>query len=1634
MSLMRMKKWRAALCCGLCAVLTAGPVVPVNARETTALGLPVPGTLVTVSEQFSPAVLKGMTVHPEEPFRFDFIIDTGDSRLGADELQSEADKLIRYFMAALTVPEKQLWVNLSPYEQNRIIPPVFGETEMGRDLLAQDYLLKQLTASMIYPESELGARFWQRVHARARERFGSDEIPVDTFNKIWIVPQTADLYVSGRNVFVVESRLKVMLEEDYVALRHNAGHHEHGVGKGAPDELSPAAALSAQIVREIVIPEIEQEVNFGRNFANLRQIFHSLILAAWYKQNLKESVFARSYVDQGKTDGIVNDDPAVNRKIYDQYVAAYKRGVYNYIREDYDVATQSAIPRKYFSGGVEADVTPVMRVGRSVERLGRSIKGELVTATAFARASHLFAHQQGGFAPILADIAAEIGIVESDGVYPFVPEVRARGGRIALANGGRLELTADGILTVIDPRFQGDHAGRGTYQLAVYARNEAKARHELAELRALIATARELGVISKTETNAQLGAALQAWANDASVDDSERLARQNRLITAAHQAHRLGLIAEGQAQTARQAAEPVLLTRPVSGFDITIASDGAQALRIYHFLKFLGEQEFHPLLLSTARVAAAAIQRRPGLLVRAQDLTPDIIEDTFARLNEFTTERLESVLLSVPGLSMERINLFRQIGVIIGMAAGQRDEADVEAELEKLRGMYPELFENALAGVDRLRLRRRLHLLNRVERRYHAGDLPTVLSFGDKHGRTADLEKILERTRAAARTGEQLTVVGHGDAFDRGTNNVRVLRILQELKQLEAEHDNITVKLLLGNHETWLLKSRMAVLREDEEVWILNGGEKTLDEFAREPGGIEGLMRFILDNFDVYYIDDWGMLHIHGGFEVGAQGDPVWPAERLVELQAQLEEYRANLEWDSTAEFPDAERRPLRQLMHDIGRMITVSRESWDQRFRDIRVEMDPEARETMYQIVKSQIMRIPGNDTPTEAELRAFFNANWKAMLIANHDMYYSLGLVFDIDDSRREEFLSDRLDRFMAGMGVLGVINGHHHHLSVMNADQRIFGIDVDDIDAGHMIMDAGGVTFYPVNREGAEQLVEQREMIANWEEQRQRLHGYYAEHDLLTLLNAGKLKPPSDEDAAMLVRINNVEINAKQRNSYVQAAADLVDQIAQRGVTRLLFTGPSAFISMELIREQWQRSFGSLDKLPEMHVIDDYAGLRSIMVWYSGDLTRNLRRHIPRFNVVRFRQELREGRVALIGTQITGGTTMKKLHRLFKAEFGVTPAIGALVASHARYRQRKPFESWGEFDVMAGAVNGPLADLMNEYISAQRQRWEAEPPYRTKGVNDPLVEAVREGIRADAAVLVGASHYDYSVGEGDRIADAVLNLVEKTAGAGIVRVFFTGTSAFVSRELFVEAWNTRFGETIALPELLELPSKRLYTLWRAGDLPKELLRLYPRLDLTRLVEQMEAGQVALIDDHAASGAKLRSLHRIFVSDMGAAPVMGALVSRNERYEHFGFNSAFGGFNVMYGLIDFDLPDKLGAYTQSHREQWLGTPPYRDAGGQDNNVTDALVEAIRRRLQVADQAALSETPGGIDLNPQAMTITVSGDAAPLITPVDATQIVPEVEGYVPFILPVTPAANLPVLLGGGGEPTIRESISYLR
>ena len=58
------------------------------------------------------------------------------------------------------------------------------------------------------------------------------------------------------------------------------------------------------------------------------------------------------YADKSKVNGFIASGAKQTREqIYEQYLRAYKKGVFNFIKEDVNTSG-AAIPRKYFSGGI----------------------------------------------------------------------------------------------------------------------------------------------------------------------------------------------------------------------------------------------------------------------------------------------------------------------------------------------------------------------------------------------------------------------------------------------------------------------------------------------------------------------------------------------------------------------------------------------------------------------------------------------------------------------------------------------------------------------------------------------------------------------------------------------------------------------------------------------------------------------------------------------------------------------------------------------------------------------------------------------------------------------------------------------------------------------------------------------------------------------------------------------------------------------------------------------------------------------------------------------------------------------------------------------------------------------------------
>ena len=171
----------------------------------------------------------------------------------------------------------------------------------------------------------------------------------------------AEVFEHNQTAFVVEQHLKVMLEEDYLALqkpRPTKCPSRHW-RKPAVQRVQTRTKAPGNN-HAIWVPKLSKKSSFPNSKKKSIPARISPIcvrfsipsfLPAGTSGTSKQALLNQVYADKVKVKGIDLNDPTVKQRIYEQYLKAYKKGVFNYIKED--VTTQGGpIPRKYFSAGL----------------------------------------------------------------------------------------------------------------------------------------------------------------------------------------------------------------------------------------------------------------------------------------------------------------------------------------------------------------------------------------------------------------------------------------------------------------------------------------------------------------------------------------------------------------------------------------------------------------------------------------------------------------------------------------------------------------------------------------------------------------------------------------------------------------------------------------------------------------------------------------------------------------------------------------------------------------------------------------------------------------------------------------------------------------------------------------------------------------------------------------------------------------------------------------------------------------------------------------------------------------------------------------------------------------------------------
>jgi len=273
-----------------------------------------------------------LLIKGRKPGYFEAVLDT----------RKATQKTLEYFFIGLAINEDRFWVDLNPYQADRVIDQSLENTDLGRIMLNADLRLKEDVTTLINPQvSKTGKEFWRRLFEKAQE-LGVTEIPVMT--RVCIVPAETIAYETENQFSIIKSSLRVILKD--------SGYRD----KIKDDRLLELDDFSYNLMQELILPELDKRVNEAYTYADLREVYNALILAQWYKGKFS---YSTDPLLRAVNSNVINEAELnysySTEEIYQDYLKSFKGGEYSFSENDSFAnpfnATVSV--RHYFSGGVD---------------------------------------------------------------------------------------------------------------------------------------------------------------------------------------------------------------------------------------------------------------------------------------------------------------------------------------------------------------------------------------------------------------------------------------------------------------------------------------------------------------------------------------------------------------------------------------------------------------------------------------------------------------------------------------------------------------------------------------------------------------------------------------------------------------------------------------------------------------------------------------------------------------------------------------------------------------------------------------------------------------------------------------------------------------------------------------------------------------------------------------------------------------------------------------------------------------------------------------------------------------------------------------------------------------------------------
>ncbi|GAB6903070.1 hypothetical protein [Kineosporia succinea] len=265
---------------------------------------------------------------------------TGAVATAADDLRT---------WIALT-PEK-FWVNLNPNEPERIVDADLGRTNAGKVMLEADFEMKRTEGALLDPDTRTGAAYWREL-----ERIGS----TCSTSRAWITPGRVEVRADGDSLYVLRAELDVktapvdLPDSDVDA---------------CPNESDAVVKAKDDLERRLILPEIVKAVNTAPQYAAVRRLFVTRVIAQWIRDRHAEG--RPTSFDDVLDSGDLGLAPLTSGwkplDVFDDYVKAFRSKEFTYTTTTTEGGERYR--HTYVTGGV--DLTTLKLTGISAEQMAQ---------------------------------------------------------------------------------------------------------------------------------------------------------------------------------------------------------------------------------------------------------------------------------------------------------------------------------------------------------------------------------------------------------------------------------------------------------------------------------------------------------------------------------------------------------------------------------------------------------------------------------------------------------------------------------------------------------------------------------------------------------------------------------------------------------------------------------------------------------------------------------------------------------------------------------------------------------------------------------------------------------------------------------------------------------------------------------------------------------------------------------------------------------------------------------------------------------------------------------------------------------------------------------------------------------------